>query len=287
MNIEFDKLEAFCNSPISGFEGFGTLNHTPAGMYIYRDNPRAKILGVAHLDTVLNGNFKTKKTWDKDIHVYSPALDDRLGVYTLCQLLPKLGIEFDLLLTEGEEIGHSTAEYFESHKSYNWMFSFDRRGHDVVMYQYDTPELRNDLESCNLKPGRGSFSDISFLYHLGIRGINVGTGYHGEHSHKCYASINELTSQIIKFKRFYDTFKDKTYSCEKISTYISQFNDGFLYGTYDGLMCYLCNKNTGIHQVFNDIWVCDPCAGECDMCESCNDIVYNYELMNGACANCQ
>ena len=34
---------------------------------------------------------------------FAPQLDDRLGVYCLLGLLPKMGIQLDILLTTGEE----------------------------------------------------------------------------------------------------------------------------------------------------------------------------------------
>ena len=44
--------------------------------------------------------------------VHSGALDDRLGAYIILDLLPKLGINVDVLLTVGEEQGRSTANFF-------------------------------------------------------------------------------------------------------------------------------------------------------------------------------
>src|SRR5688572_4953131 len=157
-------------------------------MYIYQNN-NSRILGVAHLDTVLSMNHFYRLKVNQDQIVLNAQLDDRLGAYTLLHLLPSMGLKYDLLLTEGEEMGLSTAAHFKTDKQYNWMFSFDRKGTDVVMYQYESKPLTAALESSKFKIGIGSFSDIAFLDHLGCKGFNVGTGYHGEHSTMCYANM--------------------------------------------------------------------------------------------------
>ena len=101
MKIDYELMKNICLTNIESFSIFGDVLDTPDGILIYKQNKGAKILGVAHLDTVLTSNhFKVKKNGRR---VYNMQLDDRLGVYTMLDLLPQMGIEFDLLLTEGEE----------------------------------------------------------------------------------------------------------------------------------------------------------------------------------------
>ncbi len=53
-----------------------------------------------------------------------------------------MGINVDVLLTTGEEMGQSSAAYFDpGEKKYNWMFQFDRGGTDVVTYDYGDKSL--------------------------------------------------------------------------------------------------------------------------------------------------
>jgi hypothetical protein len=49
------------------------------------------------------------------------------------------------------------------------------------------------------KVGQGSFSDISYLDHLGCRGVNVGVGYYDQHTSNCFANIAETVYMAQKF----------------------------------------------------------------------------------------
>ena len=183
---------------VEDFAGSGECVPTPEGNYVFRDRGE-RVLGVAHLDTVLPGtHFVTEGE-----RVFCPALDDRLGVYLLSDLLPLLGVKFDLLLTDGEERGCSTARWFVPPRRYNWMFSFDRAGTDVVMYQFDTPANRRLLHQAGVKVGVGSHSDIADLDFLGCAGFNVGCGYHRQHKHDCHADLGETREMVGGFLRFW------------------------------------------------------------------------------------
>jgi hypothetical protein len=162
----------------------------------------AKILGVAHVDyRDCNIGHKFQQFGD---FVFNTRLDDRLGVHILLDLLPKCGVNCDVLLTDDEEMGMSTAQYFETDKKYNWMFQFDRRGKDAVVYEYEEmiPYVNQFFE-----PDWGSFSDISFMEHLGCGGFNVGTGYNNEHCPTSYANLAHTYNQIAKFVEFYDAYQ--------------------------------------------------------------------------------
>lgn len=189
-------------------DGFVKLN-VPKGNLFYKDNG-ANILAVAHLDFIKDNSFSYVKLVNNDYVMYSHALDDRLGAWIILNGIPLLAkdIKYDILLTDLEESCHSTAQYFEKNKSYNWMFEFDRHGTGCVMYQYDT------LESVNMVKGiftveNGSYSDIAALEHLGCLGFNFGTGYEQEHTPYCNANLQTVMHQINKFALFYEKNKDK------------------------------------------------------------------------------
>lgn len=291
VKMNYKLMKQICLADISQFESLGDVYDTTDGIYIYRHSPNAKILAIAHLDTVLDTSHFHHIKVEGDSIVINAQLDDRLGVYTMLDILPQLGIEFDLLLTEGEETGRSTAAYFEPIKAnqYNWMFSFDRHGDDVVLYQYDNKALRDDLKQAKFRIGMGSFSDIAFMSHLGICGLNIGTGYEGEHSTMSYANISTLLKQVSRFKAFYDEFQDKKYPYVPVKSKYASFSqwDRSTQPIYDGLYCYLCDKHQGKHQIINDVWLCDACFNDAGQCMVCQDVVYADELMDNICQTCQ
>lgn len=173
--------------------------------YVYQDNG-ADILGVAHLDAVQHGRHCAIYESRFGKIVKSPALDDRLGAYVICSLLPALGVKTDWLLTTGEESGNSSAQHFRPGKSYNWIYSFDRMGTDVVMYDYETRENCDRVESVGAEVGLGSFSDIAFLDHLGVAGFNWGVGYQDYHSKRAWAPLEDTFASVARFVRFHECF---------------------------------------------------------------------------------
>ena len=200
------ELHHVCNLDQYSFGRYGDVTwlEEHMGFYVHIDRG-SDVLGVAHLDTVQQAkNFRVSKG-----KVYSPRLDDRLGVYVMLKLLPSLGVKTDILLTTNEEIGKSTALHYSPKKDYNWMYSFDRAGDDVVMYQYYTNEYAELLEEHGFNDvGYGTYSDLSDLDHLGVMGMNVGVGYELYHSVKSYAYLNVLKKNVMRFKSFYDSHKD-------------------------------------------------------------------------------
>lgn len=176
--------------------------------YAYRKSGNNKILAVAHCDFRDCGCDHC--LWDEKNIVFSSRLDDRLGIAILLDCLPKMGLEYDLLLTDHEETSDSTAKDFAADigkdHDYNWMFQFDRRGDDCVCYSYT--EMKPKIEK-HFKHAYGSASDISKMSDLEIGGINVGTGYHEEHKAYSYALVSEIVSQVTKFHAFYKEFADE------------------------------------------------------------------------------
>ena len=193
----------------------------PTRHLIYKDNG-ANILGVGHIDTVeCHRNIATpgglelhQKAMRLARHQQTgPQLDDRLGVWALLAVLPEY-MEFDLLLTDDEEIGQSTAAEFKppSGKNYNWIFELDRRGDGCVLYQYGSKKWNRELEKAGFRIDHGSFSDIGYLDHLGVQAVNVGIGYTREHTLSCDWDINVTRAQLQKLITFYQRNKSKRYA---------------------------------------------------------------------------
>lgn len=199
-------------------EVVGVAQKAPDNFYAFKDNG-SDILAVAHLDTVGLAWQRTARFVDTEDGpvVFSRALDDRLGAYIILELLPALGIQFDILLTVGEENGRSTAGFFEAPKDYNWMIEFDRGGTDVVMYQYENlPTVINgkDVDIADLvkasgaRVGEGIFSDICYLEHLGCKGFNWGVGYQDYHGPRAHAFLEDTFWMVSKFLRLHDAIAD-------------------------------------------------------------------------------
>ena len=205
--VQSKLLKYRCQQTIvSVYKEFG-LQYAPR-TYIHLDRGRP-ILAVAHLDTVwhhrnqLNHAMKWEEHENSGV-IYSPSLDDRLGLYMILDYLPKLGMEYDILLTLDEEIGKSTASGFKPPRDYRWIFEWDRGGEDAVIYQFQTPDWIKALRTAGFKIGRGSVSDISYLGDLGCAAVNVGCGYHRAHTLQHYVDLSELYRQIKRFRVFWE-----------------------------------------------------------------------------------
>ncbi len=229
VSINIPQLRKHCYEGFEYYRRMGESVVTKNGNYTFIDRG-ANVLGIAHLDTVMGYKGAKGKFRIYGRTVVSSELDDRLGVYILLEELPKLGVNFDILFTEGEEQGRSTAKFFESKKQYNWMFQFDRRNLFPVLYDYDTPDLRRKLFAAGVqRVDHGSFSDICSLEHLGCSGINFGAGYDNEHTYKCYARLSTTEKSISWFKNFYDLYKDEllVYTPRPAVSYIQRYGGGY------------------------------------------------------------
>jgi hypothetical protein len=173
--------------------------------YCFVDNG-CDVLAVAHLDTVMPAHRRNAgflDTQDGPV-IYSGALDDRLGAYILLELLPSMGIDHDILLTTGEEIGRSTAAFFAPEKEYNWMIEFDRGGSDVVMYQYDDYDTRGLVRACGARVGEGIFTDICYLDSLEVKGFNWGVGYQDYHGPRSHAYLDDTAEMVGHYLKFHE-----------------------------------------------------------------------------------
>ena len=190
--------------------------------YYFQDNG-SDILAVAHLDTVQEDRTCTITPTAAGLLACSGGLDDRLGAYVILEMLPRLGVNCDILLTTDEEMARSTGIEFVPTKSYNWMIQFDRGGTDVVMYQYETDELVDLVENCGAHVGVGSYSDIADLDHLGCAGFNWGVGYQDYHSPRSHAWLDDTFRMVARFVKFYHQNADKYLSYDLRSQNTSMY----------------------------------------------------------------
>jgi hypothetical protein len=206
-----NELARICTMPEREFSrAFGMKTVTvaqraPHNYYHFRDNG-ASVLAVAHLDTVVKPSLRAPRftVTQTGPLIVSGALDDRLGAYVILDLLPKLGVTCDWLLTVGEENGMSTAEFFDPPKEYDWVIEFDRGGTDVVMYQYEDEASRQAVQASGATVGHGSFSDIASLEHLSVKAFNWGVGYRGNyHSERGYAFLYDTFAMVARYLRFH------------------------------------------------------------------------------------
>lgn len=172
----------------------------------YRDNG-SKVLFVAHTDSVQTPGVFQPVRFKGDTWIFSPTHDDRLGVYVGLAYLPKARVNVDILLTEDEEAGSSTALWFDPPKKYNWMFMFDKRADGCVLYQYKNEHISYKLAKHNFLIENGLYSCIHDLEHLGCIGVNFGVGYYDYHSESAYASMKTLSRQLRKFISFFNEYQ--------------------------------------------------------------------------------
>lgn len=217
-NFDFDALKRVCEMHETEFTdayGMTEVECEPdrwgdGDFYCFKDNG-ADVLFVGHLDTVVKHGQRTTRFLETDAGpvVHSGALDDRLGVYIGLELLPRLGLNNDWLLTTGEEGGNSTGQWFdtEAHfldgKVYDWVIEFDRGGTDVVMYQYENWAMKALVEKSGARVGIGAYSDISYMEHLRVKMFNWGVGYQDYHSTRGHAYLWDTWKMVAHYLNFH------------------------------------------------------------------------------------
>jgi hypothetical protein len=201
--INKNKLKRRLTQSIHSFAKLGETTYHNGHQLTYIDNG-ADILAVCHLDVVL----KATPQFYGDF-VKSPQLDDRLGAHIILDVLPAMGLKYDLILCDAEEIGQSTAANFIPPKAYKWAFEFDRQGTDSVLYDYESNKSWKKAVSKFSQVGQGSFSDISELTDWGFCAVNWGCGYHMQHSLRCYANLRDTNMMVNQFVKFYEKYKNR------------------------------------------------------------------------------
>lgn len=206
--VTVDLLRKRCLQPTESLmaEVGGVVACKNGRSYAYRNNGH-KVLAVAHCDSVTCNSAHFAHDPATNI-VFCTRLDDRLGVFTILDVLPALGIPVDVLLTDGEESCQSTAEYFRPrHHRYNWIVEFDRRGSGAATYSY--AEMIPLVKRVFGRSGHhhGSYTDICELRHLRVGALNVAVEYEGEHSISSRVDLAAYRKQIAKFTEFWRLFR--------------------------------------------------------------------------------
>jgi hypothetical protein len=129
------------------------------------------------------------------------------------EVLPRLGVKADVLLTYDEEACNSSAAKFIGKKRYNWLVEFDRTGRIPALYQYlDIPAWREAVANIwGDEPVRGSYTDIVDMEHLGICGLNVGVGYVRQHSMTASTTASDIHYALSKFIAFWRRYGDQCF----------------------------------------------------------------------------
>ena len=214
------------------------------------------IVAVCHLDTVL-GNT----SWHCDTKtnvVTSSELDDRLGL--ACLLLLATIHDFTIVCCDHEEVGRSTADvaadYIQEHGiPCNWIFELDRRGVDVVSYDYSEPLWDGILANYFGEIGQGSFSDVCRMESLGVKAFNAGIGYHREHTMHCHANLNDTLERCHQVVAMVEDLANVRLPHD------SQMTPGYrdFAGTFEDLEeCQSCQQLEECDQ-YDGMILCDDC----------------------------
>ena len=190
--------------PLPNISGFGPYKFKNTGRWFPEDN-------VPVAPEKLTLAVEEELSWDwvatKAAKLGGPVVDDRLG----CALALGCASWADLLFTDCEEKGRSTAAYFQAPRAYNWIIGFDRRGTDVVTYDYRDKEWLSALESY-FTIGHGSFSDVGYLEKLGTACVNMGIGYYNEHTTSAFWNPQETEEQFNKLYAFWSKHRDTQFN---------------------------------------------------------------------------
>ena len=204
---------------------------------------KSDLLFVAHLDTVQEPKISELQKTDNGTILKGAGFDDRLGCYAAYRLSKQLNA--DLLLTDNEEKGQSTAQHHIC-KPYNWVAEFDRAGDDVVTYDCGSKKFIKAIKK-HWKEGWGSFSDICQLKTKACC-LNVGIGYEQAHSENSTVNLDVYIGQIEKFKLFCEHNRNKKFvrrNKPKQRYIFSGYGYGTTYQNRQGIF-------TGRDSYFND-----------------------------------
>lgn len=218
--FDWDRLKNRCLTAIPAFITMARNLPNATILDAETDNPAifidngASILGVAHLDTQAKSDHFAHINVLGDWWALAAQLDDRLGVFLLLDVLRHLGMEYDILLTTGEESGRSSAKKWRppEGKEYNWMFECDRKDTDIVHYQYNDHKWLKAWRDVGFnRIERGSYTDIASMDYLGVCGMNIGVGYTEYHSVWSKANMTDCAHQVMRLIRFYHANADVRY----------------------------------------------------------------------------
>ena len=224
-----------CDEVFSRFAGLpGVVMHGHGRRRsLYLEGSRRKtdgrVLLVAHADTVWDSSYDDQvslESGDPELEVVRGVIrsknpkqgigaDDRAGV-ALLWLLRQTG--HSILLTDMEEQGclaahslrHNQPEVLrQMNRDHAFAIQFDRCGTDFKCYEVGSPEFRRYVKSVTGReePDRRANSDITVLCNpsdtpIRMCGVNLGVGYHHEHSEDEHLIIREWTQTLSLSRRW-------------------------------------------------------------------------------------
>ena len=281
-----------------GSEPYGKQGKLIHNRYAYRPGKFATSpLLVCHADTVRECleyacDYETMR-------VVSSELDDRLGIACLLYSL-SIGNSLSdcaMLICDNEEIASSTAAQFtddaldlaglSSHYP-NWLMEFDRHGIDVVTYQYENDTLHSLLESVGMVIGSGTFSDISLMSELGRSGMNVGVGYHREHTLQCYAVLYDTLLQLERANSFCERYGDIVlkYEVPRYEKYSGRSSDRYRWDDWKDDYSYeYARKDVKavVEPIVSGLWdnpADDDELNELEDCECCDILCHEQDMLD-------
>jgi hypothetical protein len=212
VDIDIPQLASRCADASAAFHEEGDVVFTDddglAGFYVFQDNG-CRVLAVCHLDTVHPyRGYQYERQHDR---LWCSTLDNRLGAYLMLDFLPDLGLSFDVLLTDHEETGRSTARFFAPPREYNWIFSFDAPRNHVKMYDYASRDSLTLLHSYGFVPVHHLIaSDICSLPQQSCKAFNIGCGVSKMHSKKyAHANLAVARKSMGQFVDFFQHYENR------------------------------------------------------------------------------
>jgi len=159
---------------------------------------------MAHVDTVKTPTIPRHYNGT----IWAKGLDDRLGIYMAMRLYSERD-DVDVIITDDEEIGMSTAEMLTKKDlaQYNSIIELDRAGNDFVHYGCADTDLINAY-TVYAEEGIGAFSDIDYIedYARQCGCINVGIGYENAHGDDSFVEIKDLAKSWKNINSFLDVY---------------------------------------------------------------------------------
>jgi hypothetical protein len=280
-----------------GSESWGKKGAMIHNRYAYRPGKYADSpLLVCHADTVL-GNLSYSYDAERMV-VTSSELDDRLGIacmlYSL--LLGNALSECAMLVCDNEEIASTTASTFTDDTLAMcgtselglpvWLMEFDRRGVDVVTYVYGNDTFHSLLESVDFTIGEGSFSDISSMTELGRSGVNVGIGYHNEHSTRCHARLSDTLLQLARATQFCLAFSEVTLRYSPPVAKYGKYNRFNYDGYYDDDRPLFSSTGAKlsltpiVDDMFDNPLDIEDDANELETCACCDCLTHEQDMLD-------
>lgn len=226
---------------------------------------KSKVLAVAHADFVNPHNWYSEAKLGNETLVFSPRVDNRLGVYTILHALPKLGINVDTLVTNHEECINSSAwEFAAEHgkAKYNWIVEFDRTNTGVVLYNYEDKAWERTVKRY-FHVEQGTYSDIVELESLGVKAMNIGNGGYGFHTDRSFFSVEEYSRQIKKFMQFYKKYYHTKFPHIEVPQEWWEYDRGTSFALCKMYVeCYLCSHVFLEDDAMSALngWLCPECG---------------------------